>query len=439
MPKPIVNADKTVTIVKPPVYSGSKQTSNLVKTTKPTSKLPAITKQTQQNKIQQYTDTGTGTTMAEKLAKTVGSTTLDAQQRADQAMAQQANYQSPTVSQAKQELQQETAVPVVTKTTGTKKTTVSGGATVAETVPATEAITQEPATQKVLENPYQKQLENMQFDYNPQTDQDYLESASALENQVAQAMVGRGGLFSSVAQSAYQSRLISLQNDFRTQKYNQFVQDRDFTLSLAKQWSDEQATKWQQAQTEKEFKFAQQKEQFDQQMAIANYNLQVQAQKFSQQQARAAAAQKKADAIAAQEAENSKTQLAQRTMIIQGNAIIAKKEREKYNSLLSEWEQTGYASTEVSSYFNVPYGGNISKYAGRIQGKNSYLSNIESTIINDAYNLGLDSDYLDMIISSISTSYMDPATYSQFPYSETITFNAQGEATGKTRTTKHGE
>jgi hypothetical protein len=230
-----------------------------------------------------------------------------------------------------------------------------------------------------------------------------------------------------------------LQNDFRTQKYNQFVQDRDFTLSLAKQWSDEQATKWQQAQTEKEFKFAQQKEQFDQQMAIANYNLQVQAQKFSQQQARAAAAQKKADAIAAQEAENSKTQLAQRTMIIQGNATIAKKERAKYNTLLSEWQQTGYASTEVSSYFNVPYGGNISKYAGRIQGKNSYLSSIESTIIGDAYTVGLDSDYLDMINSSISTNYINPATYSATPYSETTTYNSQGVATGKTKTTRYGE
>lgn len=439
MPKPIVNADKTVTIVKPPVYSGSKQTSNLVKTTKPTSNLPAITKQTQKNKKQQYTDTGTGTTMAEKLVKTVGSTTLDAQQRADQAMAQQANYQSPTVSQAKQELQQETAVPVVTKTTGAKKTTVSGGTAVTKTVPTTEAITQEPTTQKVLENPYQKQLENMQFDYNPQSDHDYLESASALENQVAQAMVGRGGLFSSVAQSAYQARLISLQNDFRTQKYNQFVQDRDFTLSLAKEWSDEQATKWQQAQTEKEFAFAQQKEQFDQQMAIASYNLQVQAQKFSQQQARAAAAQKRADAIAAQEAENAKTQIAQRTMLIQGNAIISKKEREKYNTLLSEWQQTGYASTEVSSYFNVPYGGNISKYAGRIQGKNSYLSSIESTIIGDAYTVGLDSDFLDMIYSSVSTNYINPATYSPTPYSETTTYDSQGVPTGKTKTTRYGE
>lgn len=289
------------------------------------------------------------------------------------------------------------------------------------------------------ENPYKTQLETMKFEYNPQTDTQYLQDAAGLENQVSQMMVGRGGLYSSVAQSALQSRLVALQNDFRTQKYAQFVQDRNFLFDQSKQWFSEQATKWNQKQTEKEFAFAQAKEAFDQQMAIAQYNMQVQAQQFAQAQARAAASQRRADAIASQKAKEAEQELMYKTLNVQGNATIAKAEREKYNRMLTQLKTKGIADSETAPYFNIPYGGNISKYGSRIANKNAYISAIESTIISDAYTLGLDKEYLDMIKSSISTNYLVAPVATTPSYTETVQFDSQGRKTGSTTSTRFGE
>lgn len=383
-------------------------------------------------------------TNSKPITTVVPATTLDAQQMADQAMSKQyadqmlQNPQQPPGDANKNPNSGGSNPPNGTTPsdgttpTGVTITTGQGG----ESVNAVGATTTQ---ETVQDNPYQKQLETMKFDYSPQTDPEYLENASALENQVSQMMVGRGGLYSSVAQSAFQSKLLTLQNDFRTQKYTQFVQDRNFLFDQSKQWFSEQSTKWSQKQTEKEFDFAKEKEKFDQQMAIANYNLQVQAQQFSQSQARAAANQRIADANAAQKNKEAEQELKYRTMNVQGNATIAKQEREKYNRMLASLKLKGSADSEEAAYFNIPYGGTMSKYASRIANKNAYITSIENTIIGEAYNLGMDKEYLDMINSSISTNYLVVPTATAPSKTETVQYDSKGNKTGSSTSIRYGE
>ena len=245
---------------------------------------------------------------------------------------------------------------------------------------------------KVDENPYLQELHNMQFQYNPFEDPDYLQTASGIENQVAQAMVGRGGLYSSVAQSAVNSKLISLQNDFRAQKYNEYLQNRTFTMQMA-QFTHQM----QQQQFENQFQmmrhqFDIQREAFGQQMDIAKFNLAQQSEMFDQQfkiaqfefQQREAAydRQYRAEQMAFQreqaaydrqykeaqlrlQAEN--VRLANEQALFQqqeermlSNFYIGTSElvanKKQMDSLLNKWESQGVATGDVALFFGVTMG-----------------------------------------------------------------------------------
>ncbi len=163
-----------------------------------------------------------------------------------------------------------------------------------------------------VENPYIEQLNAMQFQYNPFEDEEYNQRAAQYEQQVTDMMVGRGGLYSSVAQNALQAGLISLQQQMMEQRYQEFLNDRNFTLQMAQFVSDENARMFDQFITNKKLEFdqytfqmeyafntakelwsryawgaemelAKQKEAFSQQMQIAGYNLDVQQAAFNQQ------------------------------------------------------------------------------------------------------------------------------------------------------------
>lgn len=278
---------------------------------------------------------------------------------------------------------------VVSPTSGTQLTTGQGGETIS---PAGST-----AQETVQENPYQKQLQEMKFDYNPQTDTQYLQDAAGLENQVVQMMTGRGGLYSSVAQSALQSRLVALQNDFRVQKYAQFVQDRNFLFDQSKQWFSEQATIWNQKQTEKEFAFAQEKERFDQQMALAQYNLQVQAQQFSQAQARARASAASNQALYQQQFDVAAKTLGKEQILIQNSALQYSRESAIYKQYLERWKKTGVADSYVAKFFGVSQGASLSRSTSAITAKAAYLDSFKTALKDTAEDYNMSADLLDQI------------------------------------------
>jgi hypothetical protein len=334
----------------------------------------------------------------------IPATSLDAQQMADQAMAR--NYAEQMVSKtpAEQEAtqialtkEQQAPAPASDARAGTVGS--APGATVQQ--PGTQATTETASAATpaptVEDNPYKTQLEQMKFEYNPQTDTQYLQDAAGLENQVVQMMTGRGGLYSSVAQSALQSRLVALQNDFRTQKYAQFVQDRNFLFDMSKQWFSEQSTKWNQQQTEKEFAFAQAKEAFDQQMALAQYNLQVQAQQFSQAQARSSARAASTQAQYDQQFDVAAKNLSSEQTTIQRNAFNYYREAELYKTYLDRWKKTGTADSYVAKYFGVSMGSSLSRSTSAITSKAAYLDSYKGTIKGLANDYNMSADLLDQI------------------------------------------
>jgi len=118
----------------------------------------------------------------------------------------------------------------------------TGGTTTTKTSTGT-TIEGEPATD-TWQNYYKKATET-QFQYNPAEDQEYLRAASVLEQQVTDMMVGRGGLYSSVAHAALQSRLMSLQVDYQKMAYEKFTEERDYNMKIASFLADREDKEWQ--------------------------------------------------------------------------------------------------------------------------------------------------------------------------------------------------
>lgn len=159
-------------------------------------------------------------------------------------------------------------------------------------------------------NPYMEQMVNMTFDYDVTQDPQFAKNAAQIENTVTQLMTRRNGIYSSVARSMLNVKLIDLQVAMTDQAYTAFKDERAFLFEMAKYHDDSMRTtfnqamqlagyqldldKFEMARQKQEFdqqmdtvrlSLQAQKQEFDQQMAIANYNLNVQKQQFDQQMA----------------------------------------------------------------------------------------------------------------------------------------------------------
>ena len=294
-----------------------------------------------------------------------------------------------------------------TGSTGSAATSVANATSIGTTSGTTGTTTDTTGTTTSTvstENAYADQLGTMTFSYDPQEDQEYLQAASTLENQIAQMMVGRGGLYSSVYQSMLSSKLIDLQMSMREEKYNEFKSERDFILSMAKYTSDVQAQAFNQDMTTKQYNLSLQREAFNEKMELASYNLQAQAQAFSQSQARASAAASNAAKIAAAKENEAAQQLTKQETVLKLNAEVVKAERAEYNSMWAQWKSDGIAKGDVNDYFNVPYGASYSNstYAARILNKEAAIATKENEILEQADALNNDTVAVAMVKSMLS-------------------------------------
>ena len=326
--------------------------------------------------------------------------------------------------------------PTTTKTSSGKPATTTPGGTGTTSIPEEPKppVQGEPPS---TDNPYADQLKDMKFEYDPFSDPEYRETAANLENQVAQMMIGRGGLYSSVASSALSAKLISLQNDMEVRAYDRFRQDRDFTLQMAKFTEDQINTAWQQAFQEKQFAFTIEKEKFDQKMALANYNLSAQAQAFSQKMQTKSYNLSVARYNADRREAEARQQLGQQQLLVEGNALVAAKEREKFNTLKNRWLETGKADDAVRAYFGVPPNASPSAFGIKIVNRDKYLTQTESQIASDALNLGMNKAYLDNLVSMGSTQwYVPPVAEKKEPAKVTrkYDYDEDGNRTGYSET-----
>lgn len=249
-------------------------------------------------------------------------------------------------------------------------------------------------------NPYFDQLMSMKFDYDPAKDPEYINGAKVLENQVAQMMVGRGGLYSSVNQAALSSKLIEFQIALRKERYNQFVQDRSFMLQMANTVWDRQDAAFNQYMTVAKYNADREDAMFSRQMQQEQLNLQ-----------RASAALAQARYKAEIEAYNGANQL---------NNLVSqvKYEQGMYSKMYDEWRKTGVASTNVAAYFGTTPGAKFNYSAQKYTvAKVNYIDSLTS----QATLLARDMNELDIMQAGLA-GFLEQtvAPTTEYKYTQTV-------------------
>lgn len=248
-------------------------------------------------------------------------------------------------------------------------------------------------------NPYIEELLNTKFEYDPFSDPEYLQRAAGYENQIAQMMVGRGGLWSSVKDSAVQSSLLTLQMDMTEQKYSQFLEDRNFKFQIAQFASDEENknfNRWLQTQElsfninkeewdryiqetelafnidkenwnrfawEQEMAFNKEKEAFDQALAIAKHNADMAAQAHRQSMDRIAAEQAAQELQMKQYAAQVQSNIGASTEQLYLAAKDYDRDKRVFDTFYSDIKKTGELTTGQAKYFGISTGARIEDQA----------------------------------------------------------------------------
>jgi hypothetical protein len=216
-----------------------------------------------------------------------------------------------------------------TKVGGTQGTTSGTGTTATGATTTTSGGTEQPPAWKE----YFDKATQTEFSYNPAEDNEYRLAASQVEQQVTDMMVGRGGLYSSVASSALTSKLMELQVSYQKMAYENFKEERNYNMQLASFVADREDKEW-----EKSFKMSQFQAELDQQ----KFDNQIKTAQLRIQQANAA--YNKQIAAAKVKQANAENQL----MMMQGDYAQRKIE---YDAMVTKWKQDGQADAEVAAYF----------------------------------------------------------------------------------------
>lgn len=305
-------------------------------------------------------------------------------------------------------------VSTVKTTTGTGISTTTGtktgtGTTGVGTTPTTSA------TQPWKD--YFDKAVNTTFSYDPAADKEYQLASSQVENQVAQMMVGRGGLYSSVANSALANKLMELQVSYQKQAYDKYVAERDYNMKIASFLADRSDTEFDQNLSLSKFKADLEQQQFQNSITTANLRI-----------AQANAAYNKQVAQAKVNQANAENQLAMKSAEFQAS-------QQEYDAMVYKWRKEGGADYEIAQYFNVPLGADVSsQFGNRIE---QALYNLESqaqSLANEAKAIGDAETYLQALtgFQEITT---DPAVIKQkyaiaynSAYNDIINMHVNGES-----------
>jgi hypothetical protein len=259
----------------------------------------------------------------------------------------------PVTPVAKKATTATTAKATTTKTTAAKTAATKAAAA------KTAAADKTKAAQKIADdvgknNPWWQKLEDMTFAYDPATDADYQNSAKVMENQIAQMMVGRGGLYSSVMQSALSTKLIELQLGMRKEKYNEYLNERNFNLSMANTVFQRQDTEWQHSMTEKQYAHQVANDAFNQKMSVLQYKANREDAAFSKSMQQQQLSMQRAQVQAQKQANNLAQQQVNAVGTINTKVAQYQTDKSKYNAMVKKWQTNGKATGDVAAYFGVP-------------------------------------------------------------------------------------
>lgn len=255
-------------------------------------------------------------------------------------------------------------------------TTASGTTTPS----ATGATTQNQTSMDLL-----KDIQTAQFTYDSAADEQYRIAASNLENEITQMMIGRGMMFSSVAASALQNRLIALQVQFRQSAYEEFLQERSFKMDMAKFVADREDAS------------------FSKEMALAEYNLNVQQQQFSQWMQKQNLALQQAQFSYRKQQDALQADIANKRKQLEANIAGWQNQDSQFSSMLDKWKNSnyGYATADVAAYFGVKQNAQYSRNSNAIATKRSTLNQQQQALTQQSIDLG----YADITAGALQGWY----------------------------------
>lgn len=293
---------------------------------------------------------------------------------------------------------------------------------------------------------YLKQIQGLKFAYNAQSDPEYRQAASQLENQIAQMMIGRGGLYSSVTNAALQSGLMNLQVSYTKMAYERYLQERDYLFKLADFTAGREDAAWQKQFSEKQYKasrddawfarkmankeFAAGREDaaFQKQMAektyksgredaeweknfnMAKFNADLEQQKFENGLAQQQLAIQRANAAYNRQAAKTAGDAANARALAETTGAKYRTQRDLADRLKAQWASSGYPSAEVQSFFKVS--GSTTFFSSGAQNAISNKDGEISGIKNYAARLAEEALAADLVLAAgndwIATD--DPAT-----------------------------
>jgi hypothetical protein len=186
----------------------------------------------------------------------------------------------------------------------------------------------------------------MQFEWKPEEDPNYQIAVKQAEQAVVNMMVSRGGLYSSVTNSAFQSKLIELQGIFYNQAYDNFKADRAFIVDMAKIAYGREDEAWSRNMQLLQYQADRDDEMFSRSMQQRNIALDEARFNYQKQQ----------DELQAQHQTNVANLSNRVTQYDQTNS--------QYNTLMDKWRSNGYATADIAEFFGVAVGTPITSRTG---------------------------------------------------------------------------
>lgn len=235
---------------------------------------------------------------------------------------------------------------------------------------------------------YFKKATETQFQYDPAQDQEYLRAASVLEQQVTDMMVGRGGLYSSVAHAALQSRLMSLQVDYQKMAYENFKEERDYNMKLAAFLADREDVQWDKDFKTMQFKASREDEEWNRSFKMAQFQADQEQRKFDNSIKTAQLRMQQANAAASRAAAQAKAQTAAKQTELAFMQVDAQARKLQLEDVVARIRESGIVDASSASFLAGDAANNIFGL--------EYEHPIVQSFIKGAYS------YLDQEINQIA-------------------------------------
>lgn len=258
------------------------------------------------------------------------------------------------------------------------------------------------------QNTYFDDVINSKFDYNPATDTGYLQACAQAENAIIQSIIGRGGLYSSVAQSAVAVKLADLSIEYEKMAYDKYVDERTFKMTLATFEQDRIDTAWSQNFEMTKFEADQEQNKFNNQMSLAEFQFAQEKEAFNQKMTLAAEARANASAYASKQSASAKATQASQQNKLATLLYNNKLKMSKLTEMTTRWAQAGgEADAQVADYFSA-YGVQEGSQQSDFE---DVTQQLENKITDEAYSLANMATQMGEgeMASSYVDTYLQPA------------------------------